>query len=274
MPDEYKYKAFISYSHADRRWAKWLHRTLETYRPPGHLVGQTTEMGPIPARLAPVFRDTDDLPSSPDLSGRIRAALTESHTLIIICSPSSAKSLWVDQEIRMFQQLGRAERIFALIVAGDPVAANSDADCFPPALRIAHDNEGNALGKAAEPIAADARKEAGGRSNARLKLIAGLLGVGLDDLAYTIAVEELARVAAQSRSTFADRFQRLVGIAPLQYLTRWRMRCAHEWLTSGGGSVASIAERCGYDSEAAFAKVFKRFTGVGPGAARRQARAG
>lgn len=182
MPDEYKYKAFISYSHADRRWAKWLHRTLETYRPPKHLVGQTTEMGPIPARLAPVFRDTDDLPSSPDLSGRIRAALTESHTLIIICSPSSAKSLWVDQEIRMFQKLGRAERIFALIVAGDPVAANSDADCFPPALRIAHDREGNALEKAAEPIAADARREAGGRSNARLKLIAGLLGVGLDDL--------------------------------------------------------------------------------------------
>ena len=87
-------------------------------------------------------------------------------------------------------------------------------------------------------------------------------------------VDELARVAGQSRSAFADRFQRLAGIAPLQYLTRWRMRRAHEWLASGSDSVARVAERCGYDSEAAFAKVFKRYIGVGPGAARRQAHAG
>jgi AraC-like DNA-binding protein len=86
-------------------------------------------------------------------------------------------------------------------------------------------------------------------------------------------VEQLARVAGQSRSAFAERFQRLAGIAPLQYLTRWRMRRAHEWLTTGTESVARIAERCGYESEAAFAKVFKRETGVGPGAARRLRRA-
>lgn len=85
-------------------------------------------------------------------------------------------------------------------------------------------------------------------------------------------VELLAGVAGQSRSTFADRFQRLAGIAPLQYLTLWRMRRAHEWLATGNDSVARIAERCGYVSEAAFAKVFKRYAGIGPGAARRQAR--
>lgn len=84
-------------------------------------------------------------------------------------------------------------------------------------------------------------------------------------------VEELAQLAGQSRSAFAERFQRLAGLAPLQYLTRWRMRCAHEWLATGGDSVARIAERCGYESEAAFAKVFKRETGIGPGAARRGA---
>jgi AraC-like DNA-binding protein len=66
-------------------------------------------------------------------------------------------------------------------------------------------------------------------------------------------VEELAQIAGQSRSAFAERFQRLAGLAPLQYLTRWRMRC-------------------GYESEAAFAKVFKREIGLGPGAARRAAR--
>ena len=87
-------------------------------------------------------------------------------------------------------------------------------------------------------------------------------------------VELLAGVAGQSRSTFAERFQNLAGMAPLQYLTRWRMRRAQEWLAAGNESVARIAERCGYGSEAAFAKVFKRHAGVGPGAARRQARSG
>lgn len=87
-------------------------------------------------------------------------------------------------------------------------------------------------------------------------------------------VEDLARIAGQSRSAFADRFRRLAGIAPLQYLTRWRMQRAHEWLGTGTDSVARIAERCGYASEAAFAKVFKREIGIGPGAARRRSRSG
>jgi len=50
------------------------------------------------------------------------------------------------------------------------------------------------------------------------------------------------------------------------------MRRAHDWLTSGHDSIARIAEQCGYDSEAAFAKVFNRYIGVGPGTARRTGR--
>ena len=61
MPGEYKYFAFISYSHADERWSRWLHRALETYRVPRKLVGRRMENGTVPVRLQPVFRDRDEL---------------------------------------------------------------------------------------------------------------------------------------------------------------------------------------------------------------------
>jgi eukaryotic-like serine/threonine-protein kinase len=51
---QYKYRAFISYSHADEEWAKWLHKALETYRMPKRLVGRETEFGAVPERVAPV----------------------------------------------------------------------------------------------------------------------------------------------------------------------------------------------------------------------------
>ncbi len=59
MNRQFKYRAFISYSHSDEGWAKWLHRSLETYRVPKHLVGTETAFGPVPERFAPVFRDRD-----------------------------------------------------------------------------------------------------------------------------------------------------------------------------------------------------------------------
>ena len=103
--------AFISYSHRDRAWADWLHRALEGYRVPGRLVGKVGAGGPLPRRLFPVFRDLDELPSSPNLSGAIDLALRQSRCLIIIASPYAAVSKWVDQEIRRFRDLGRGERI-------------------------------------------------------------------------------------------------------------------------------------------------------------------
>ncbi|TAM94430.1 MAG: hypothetical protein EPN40_11830, partial [Rhodanobacteraceae bacterium] len=52
----FTYRAFISYSHRDKAWADWLHRSLETYRVPSRLVGTTTAHGIIPRRLDPIFR--------------------------------------------------------------------------------------------------------------------------------------------------------------------------------------------------------------------------
>ena len=178
----FKYKAFISYSHADRHWARWLHRALESYRVPKHLVGTDTNAGSIPARLTPIFRDRDELASSSDLTGQIQEALQDSENLIVICSPSAAKSLYVDQEIDVFQRLGRPNRVFSMIVDGDPGSQGSHANCFPAALRVRYDANGEPVPGEIEPIAADIRKQADGKSLARLKIVSGLLGVGLDDI--------------------------------------------------------------------------------------------
>jgi hypothetical protein len=170
------YKAFISYSHQDEAWARWLQQTLERYRVPRRLVGSQGLFGQIPARLAPVFRDREDLSSAADLSSEIRGELEASENLVVVCSPSAAGSEWVNEEIRFFRSLGREERILALIVDGDPKSADPAQRCFPSALT--HKLDGSPY----EPLAADARKYADGKLLSRLKLVAGILGIRLDEL--------------------------------------------------------------------------------------------
>ena len=81
----FPYRAFISYSHADKAWADWLHKALETYRVPSRLVGTTTAHGTILRRLNPVFRDRDELSSAPELGTRINQELAQSKNLIMVC---------------------------------------------------------------------------------------------------------------------------------------------------------------------------------------------
>ena len=173
---DFRYKAFISYSHRDERWGQWLHKALESYRVPRRLVGSPGRFGEVPARVAPVFRDREDLSSASDLSTRVREELKASESLVVICSPASAASPWVNEEIRYFKSLGRAERIMTLIVDGDPKSADPESRCFPPALTEGED------GEQFEPLGTDARKWADGKSLARLKLVSGILGLRLDDL--------------------------------------------------------------------------------------------
>jgi tetratricopeptide (TPR) repeat protein len=183
---EPRYKAFISYSHRDELWATWLHKSLESYRPPKQLVGMQTSRGPVPRRLNPVFRDREELASATDLGEVISTALRESACQIVICSPSAARSKWVNEEILAFKRLGREDRIFCLIVAGEPNATDlpgrADEECFPPALRFHLAADGTLGNSRTEPIAADARPGKDGRLFAKLKLIAGVLGVGFDAL--------------------------------------------------------------------------------------------
>jgi AraC-like DNA-binding protein len=85
------------------------------------------------------------------------------------------------------------------------------------------------------------------------------------DPARTWTVASLARELALSRSAFAARFTQLVNEPAMQYLTRWRMQIAQNALQTEGATVAELASRLGYHSEAAFARAFKRVIGVPPG---------
>ncbi len=86
------------------------------------------------------------------------------------------------------------------------------------------------------------------------------------------SVESLARAAGMSRSAFSDRFTRIVGETALRYVTQWRMRLARAHLRETSAPLAAVAERVGYDSEAAFCRAFKRMFGASPGSVRRAAR--
>ena len=90
------------------------------------------------------------------------------------------------------------------------------------------------------------------------------------DPAASQTVAQLAEQCAMSRSAFSARFAELVGEAPMRYVTRWRMNQALSWLRESDVTLADVAFRSGYQSEAAFSRAFKRFTGVSPGRARVQ----
>jgi AraC-like DNA-binding protein len=84
----------------------------------------------------------------------------------------------------------------------------------------------------------------------------------------------LAREAASSRTTVAQRFAVLVGQPPMQYLAQWRMQVAAHLLCQGRAKVAAVGAQVGYDSEAAFSRAFKKAAGLAPGAWRDRLRTG
>jgi tetratricopeptide (TPR) repeat protein len=176
-----RYRAFISYSHSDAKTAAWLHRSLEGYRVPSRLRGTRGEHGVLPERLSPIFRDREDLASAGELGARIESALFESDALIVICSPDAARSPWVENEILTFKRLRRGQRIYCLIVAGEP-HSGGESECFSRALRFELGADGQLSDRGAEPLAADLREGKDGKALARLKLLSGLLGVDLDTL--------------------------------------------------------------------------------------------
>jgi len=181
-----RYFAFLSYSHKDKELADWLHKEIEKFRVPRALVGRLTDHGVIPKRLTPVFRDEQELAAAADLGEEIHAALAASQYLIVLCSPHAATSHWTNAEIEEFKRARPDENILAAIADGEPFASDidgrEDEECFPPALRYEYDRRGRPTARRAEPLAADLRGGGEIRRIGFLKLIAGMLGVGLDEL--------------------------------------------------------------------------------------------
>lgn len=178
---EYRYRAFISYSWSDAKWGNWLHHRLETYRTPAALVGKDGALGKVPARLNPIFKDREEEAAGASIGDAVEKALLASEFLIVVCSPNSAQSRWVDREIAFFKAHRDPDKVLALIVDGEPGSA--DAECFPIALTHGVNSDltiGDSLADA--PLAADARITGDGKRRAILKLAAAMLGVGLGEL--------------------------------------------------------------------------------------------
>jgi WD40 repeat protein len=250
------FAAFVSYSHADERMAHWLHKRLESYRIP--LARPGVGGGAPRRRLGKVFRDRADLSAGHDLSTEIQRRLKQSEALLVLCSPSSCNSAYVNEEIRYFKSLGRGDRIFAAIVGGEPHASEkvgyaASDECFPAALRFDLDADGSiSFGhRAAERLAADFRPGKEGRASAALRLIAGILGVDFDDLvqrdkrrslvrgaslalgamtivaAVVVAGIQIDRVRQGQTRTFADRSWQAIETGDFELAARYALAGWH-----------------------------------------------
>jgi tetratricopeptide (TPR) repeat protein len=166
-----QYRAFISYSHADTRFAGGLHRRLETWRLPDG------------TKLAPIFLDRAELAAGPDLPAQVREALARSAALVVVASPAARASRWVAQEIALFRELHPERPILAALIEGEP------GEAFPDPL-TAHS------GQTFEPLAADFRKGHDGYRLGLLKIVAGLSGLPLDRLIQRDAQQRQRRVMA------------------------------------------------------------------------------
>lgn len=187
MTSPFRYKAFISYSWADRRESERLLHAIERFTTPRALVGKETPFGPAPRRLQPLFKDREEEVAGASLRDAIETALDNSEFLIVICSPNSVKSNWVYKEISYFRARRDPGKILPYIIGGEPnastIAGREAEECFPVTLRFQSDITGAVTDTPIElPLAGDARAVGDGEKLARLKIIAGMLGVGLDAL--------------------------------------------------------------------------------------------
>jgi tetratricopeptide (TPR) repeat protein len=202
-----RFSAFISYSHADEKFVRKLHRMLESYRLPRRLL--KTHGAAAGRRLKPLFRDSDELSASYDLSAAVREAIEASDYLIVVCSPAAAKSGWIGREIEQFRALRGDEAILATIIAG------SSETAFPPALH------GRPGGPTLSPLAADFRPQGGGQRLALLRLVAALAGVHLDELVQRDAQDQVRRIALAGAGAIA-------GIAVVAALAVYGLNARHD----------------------------------------------
>ncbi|MDR0433752.1 MAG: toll/interleukin-1 receptor domain-containing protein, partial [Gracilibacteraceae bacterium] len=191
-----QYDAFISYRHGelDGLVAEKLHKMLETYRLPRAIARQTGKK-----KLARVFRDREELPTSSNLSDSINEALENSAFLLLICSRRTCESQWVMREVERFGELRGKDRIITLLIEGEPDEA------FPPGLR---EREIGGEKIFVEPLAADIRAASWADSlkllkEEKLRLLAPILGCAFDDLRRRHRRRRIQRAAAALGAAFA-----------------------------------------------------------------------
>lgn len=205
MREPYVYDAFISYRHCelDKFVAENLHKQMEAFKLPGRVAQKTDR-----SRIERVFRDRDELPLASNLADPITEALQKSEYLIVICSPRLRASQWCQKEIDTFIQMHGREKVFAVLIEGEPV------DSFPYQLLyeeeevVGPDGTITKVKKNVEPLAADVRgknkKEVLKAIRSELlRLLAPMFGLAYDDLKQRHRERRMRRILTASLSAAA-----------------------------------------------------------------------
>src|SRR5262245_3932161 len=167
----FKYWAFVSYSHHDKRVAKRLVAELAAQPIPASFRDRVEG---APRRFAPVFRDERDVAVAPSLEPALIDALDDSAKLIVICSPFAVASRYVAAEIKHFIARGRASDILCLIASGIPERHRqrpARTGVSPAATARAQEPDGRSPFGA--PFGTAARRGAGRRKQARMDRCGG-----------------------------------------------------------------------------------------------------
>lgn len=174
------YNAFISYKHAelDNKIAGTIERDLERYHIPFKVQKKTGYK-----KIERIFRDTDELPITSDLSGTIEEALRNADYLIVLCSTNTCKSMWVEREIKLFLQTHSQDKILTVIADGEP------ADVIPKILQNKEVKRINDHGveetfiEPVEPLCCDYRLSKREAKRVELpRLVATLIGCSYNEL--------------------------------------------------------------------------------------------
>src|SRR5262249_15594189 len=151
----------------------------------------------------PIFRDRDDFTAGHSLSEQTLAALDASAALIVLASPFSAKSHYVNEEVRLFKQRNPDRPIIPVIIDGKP--DDPATECFPPALKSTVASDGAITDRPTDVMAADVREIGDGRDLALAKVVARLIGVATDEVRKrdVIAQNWRLKVTAAGVAVFA-----------------------------------------------------------------------
>nr|MCR4607122.1 toll/interleukin-1 receptor domain-containing protein [Oscillospiraceae bacterium] len=182
----FDYDVFFSYRHRplDGEITQKAFNALESYKLPRLLRKQGFE------DIHRAFRDTEELPVSRILTETIDDALHSCNCLVVVCSTDTPSSEWIDREVSIFIEIGRAEHIYPLLISGDPEHS------FPPSLKLVPDIEGRIMDIRTEGN--DVKKMMTKADTELLKVIAGITGCEHDDLLREHQLRRNRRIAARA----------------------------------------------------------------------------
>ena len=235
-----QYYAFISYSRKNSKSASYLHKTMEHFRIPVKYVAKEN-LPPDQKFLRPIFRDRRDLETGKEsFTVDIKNAIEHSRFLIVICSPESAASHWVNEEIKYFLATHNNDyrAIVPVILSGEPGSGN-EKECLPEPLRL----EKITMRNLPSMIPDDGDREQTGWENGVVQTMSYMLGVNREKIKATVDAEKVRQ---------AKIYAVIAAIATFIFalLTGWAIRAERLATANKNQAIANEQEANRQKSEA------------------------